>query len=72
MDYAVRCMEDNRGKLDLNVINQLLIYADDVAILGDSEEVQHRIHIILLNSTEDIGLEGNIDKTKSTLKVEKR
>ena len=39
MKYEIRCMEDNREGLELNGINQLLVYADDVASLGNSEEV---------------------------------
>ena len=38
LDYAIRSME-NKKWLELNGINQLLEYADDVALLWDSEEV---------------------------------
>ena len=43
-------MEDNREELDLNGINQLLVYAYDVAILGDSEEILTLNTHILLDS----------------------
>ena len=40
------------------------MYADDVASLGDSEELLKSHTNILLNSAKDIRLEVNIDKTK--------
>ena len=45
-------------------LTQLLMYADDVVLLGDSEEVLISNTDILLNITKDIRLEVNIDKTK--------
>mgnify|MGYP000400880490 CR=1 FL=1 len=32
-------MVDNREGLELNGVKQLLVYADDMVLLGDSEEV---------------------------------
>ena len=40
------------------------MYADDVVLLGDSEEVLTSNTNILLNKAKDIGLEVNIDKIK--------
>ena len=50
--------------LGLNGVNQLFVYADDMALLGDSEELLISNMDILLKSAKDIGLEVNIDKTK--------
>ena len=41
-------MEDNRKGLELNDINELFVYADDVTLLGDSEEVLTSNTYILL------------------------
>ena len=40
------------------------MYADDMALLGDSEEVLISNTHIILNSAKDIGLKVNIDKNK--------
>ena len=42
----------------------MLVYADDVTLLWDSEEVLICNTDILWNSAKDIGLEVNIDKSK--------
>ena len=65
-------MEDKREGLELNDINQRLVYADDVDLLGDSEEVLVSNVHILLNSAKDIGLEINIDKTECMITSRER
>ena len=53
-------MEDNRERLELKGINQLLVYADGIYLLGDSEEILISNTDILLNSTKDLGLDVNM------------
>jgi hypothetical protein len=60
-----REVQENLDGLKLNGTHQLLVYADDVNLLGGS------IHILFKNNTEglvaaskEIGLEVNADKTK--------
>ena len=64
LECAIRSMQGNREGSELNGINQLLVYANDVAFLRDSEEVLLSNTHTLLSSAKDIGLEVNIDKTK--------
>jgi hypothetical protein len=63
LECEIRRVHVNQEGLKLNGTHQLLVYADDVNILGGS------IHAIkntkaLLIASEEIGLEVNADKTK--------
>jgi len=63
LGYAIRRVQVNQDGLKLNSTHQLLVYADDVNILGGS------IHTIMENAealivaSKEIGLEVNTDKT---------
>ncbi|PSN37601.1 hypothetical protein C0J52_14516 [Blattella germanica] len=50
--------------VQLNGIHKLLIYADDIVLLGDSEEILKDNMHILRSNTKKLGLEVNINKTK--------
>jgi hypothetical protein len=49
--------------LKLNGTHQLLVYADDVNLLGDNIDTIKRDTQNLIDASKEIGLEVNIDKT---------
>ena len=53
--------------MKLNGTHQLLIYGDDVIILGGSVHTAEKNTELLVVPSKEIGLEGNADKTKYTV-----
>jgi hypothetical protein len=63
LEYAIRRVQINQDGFKLNGTHQLLVYADDVNILGGS------VHAIMKNrealvASKEVGQEINTDKTK--------
>ena len=63
LEHAIKSLEEKEG-LQLNGINMLLVYEDDVVLLGDNEEILRANTHTLLSHTKKLGLEVNINKTK--------
>ncbi|KAJ4451260.1 hypothetical protein ANN_02721 [Periplaneta americana] len=63
-EYVIRKVQDNRQDLELNGLHQLLVYADDVNMLGENSQMITKNTGILLEASKEIGLEVNPEKTK--------
>jgi hypothetical protein len=63
LDY-IRKVQRSQVGLELNGTHLLLVYADDVNLLGDSVNTIKENTNTLLESSRDVGLEINAEKTK--------
>jgi sorting nexin-29 len=64
MEYDIKRVQVNQNGLKLNGTHQLLSYADDVNILGESVHTVKENAEALVVGTKETGLEENADKTK--------
>jgi hypothetical protein len=62
-EYAVRMIHANMG-FKLNGTHRLLVYADDVNMLGGSIHTIRKNMEALVIATEETGLEANAEKSK--------
>jgi hypothetical protein len=53
--------------LKLNGTHQLLVYADDVYLLGDNIDIIKKNIETLIDASKEVGLEVNTEKTKYML-----
>jgi hypothetical protein len=65
--YAVRNVPEKQVGLKLNGTHQLLAYTDDVNLLGDNIDTIEKNTETLIDASNKVGLEINIEKTKYML-----
>jgi hypothetical protein len=64
LQYATRRVQVNQDGLKLNGTHQLLVYADDVNMLGGNAHNRKEKAKALVVASKEIGLEVNADKNK--------
>jgi hypothetical protein len=64
LEYAIRKVQENQVSLEMNGTHQLLVYADNINLLGDSINIIKANTETLLQASSDVGLKINAEKTK--------
>jgi len=64
LEYTIRRVQLNQGGLKLNGTHKLLVYADDVNVLGGSVHTVKENAEALKVASKEIGLQVNAYKTK--------
>jgi hypothetical protein len=68
LEYTIRKEQENQKELNLNGTNQLLVYVNDVNLLGDNIRRYHTENTeTLTDASREVGLEVNTEKTKYML-----
>jgi hypothetical protein len=63
----MRKVQESQVGLKLNGTHQLLVYADDVDLLGDDKETLKKNTETLIDASKEVSIEANIEKTKYML-----
>jgi len=64
LEYTIRRVQVNQSGLKLNGIYQLLVYADDVHVLGGGVHTVEKNTEVSVVASKVTRLEGNANKTK--------
>jgi hypothetical protein len=64
LEYVIRKVQGNEGALKLDGTHQVMVYADDVSIMGKSTRIVKKNTEALLVTSKKICLKVNVEKTK--------
>ena len=67
LETATRKVQKKEEELNFNGTHQLLVYADDVNLLADNLDTIKKKKQTLIDTSKDVGLEVNTEKTKYML-----
>jgi hypothetical protein len=66
-EYVIRKVQENQVGLKLNGTHQLLVYADDVSLLGDNIDTIKKNTQTSFDAIKEVGIEVNTEKSKYML-----
>jgi hypothetical protein len=55
LEHAIRKVEENKVGLKLNYTRELLVYGDDINLLGENVSTVNKITETLIHSTKKVG-----------------
>jgi hypothetical protein len=67
LDYATRKVQENQVGLKLNGTHQLLVYANDVNLLGDNMDTTKKNMKTVIDTSKTVGLKVNKRKMNVSL-----